>query len=466
LVSGMRLNALDWLNFFLADVRGRLGPYVNVFLLTEVHWSQACEQWPHRHHGAYGGRRLYRPHTGKAGPDHRRGIRPVGLWPRDRVVAGPSRRSGRGHHNGCPRWRLRANHRLDNPRPVWPQRRIRSRRQCLHSSLHRRAPGCPRAPPTAPIGSTAKALRPPTSRSSAFRLRGSIRPPGSIAASARLVQPNPHRFYGAGEASIVARLSAKKSLCGSPSGPSRRRTLSPRGATQSRSSTGTTADGFDRQFGIGRAGDAPRHMIGNVEALCQSIDPGRVFVGKSLQGRGPPRRFAEQVQCLHAIDIRHVLRRVSSLDMSNIIAATAHVISLNMKRRHLDESQRTMLATRIATLGDGQRQVGQLADVPTQEQVVEMLNVGERTVRRAREVLNEGVPEVISAVERGAVSVSAAANVARLPEPKQREIISTGTKPVTAAVRDIRTADQTPKMESRLKRQGERQAPFHNRRKP
>jgi hypothetical protein len=142
----------------------------------------------------------------------------------------------------------------------------------------------------------------------------------------------------------------------------------------------------------------------------------------------------------------------------------AHVISLNMKRRHLDESQRAMLAARIATLGDGQRQVGQLADVPTQEQAAEMLSVGERTVRRAREVLNEDVPEVISAVERGAVSVSAAANVARLPEPKQREIISTGTKPVTAAVRDVRAADQAPKMESRLKHQGERQAPFHNRR--
>jgi predicted MFS family arabinose efflux permease len=38
----MRLNALDWLNFFLADVRGGLGAYVNVFLLTEVQWSQAA----------------------------------------------------------------------------------------------------------------------------------------------------------------------------------------------------------------------------------------------------------------------------------------------------------------------------------------------------------------------------------------------------------------------------------------
>jgi hypothetical protein len=37
------------------------------------------------------------------------------------------------------------------------------------------------------------------------------------------------------------------------------------------SSTGATADGFDRQFGIGRADDAPCQLIGNVEALCQSI---------------------------------------------------------------------------------------------------------------------------------------------------------------------------------------------------
>jgi predicted MFS family arabinose efflux permease len=33
--------SLDWLNFLLADVRGGLGPYVTVFLLTYVHWDQA-----------------------------------------------------------------------------------------------------------------------------------------------------------------------------------------------------------------------------------------------------------------------------------------------------------------------------------------------------------------------------------------------------------------------------------------
>jgi hypothetical protein len=38
------------------------------------------------------------------------------------------------------------------------------------------------------------------------------------------------------------------------------------------------------------------------------------------------------------------------------------------RRRHLDESQRAVVAAKIATLQDGQRQVGQLADVPTQSE--------------------------------------------------------------------------------------------------
>src|ERR1700740_2942801 len=34
--------SLDALNFLLADVRGALGPYLNVFLVTQQHWSQGA----------------------------------------------------------------------------------------------------------------------------------------------------------------------------------------------------------------------------------------------------------------------------------------------------------------------------------------------------------------------------------------------------------------------------------------
>lgn len=37
----MRLTALDWVNFLLADVRGGLGPFVIVYLVTRAQWDQA-----------------------------------------------------------------------------------------------------------------------------------------------------------------------------------------------------------------------------------------------------------------------------------------------------------------------------------------------------------------------------------------------------------------------------------------
>jgi MFS family permease len=41
LTAGFRSHWLDALNFLLADVRGGLGPYLNVFLVTQQHWSQS-----------------------------------------------------------------------------------------------------------------------------------------------------------------------------------------------------------------------------------------------------------------------------------------------------------------------------------------------------------------------------------------------------------------------------------------
>ena len=37
--------SLDVVNFLLADVRGALGPYLNVFLVTEQQWTQTEVGW-------------------------------------------------------------------------------------------------------------------------------------------------------------------------------------------------------------------------------------------------------------------------------------------------------------------------------------------------------------------------------------------------------------------------------------
>ena len=64
----------------------------------------------------------------------------------------------------------------------------------------------------------------------------------------------------------------------------------------------------------------------------------------------------------------------------------AFVISQNLARRHLNESQRGMIASQLAALPSGQRQAGKFAGVPTQAEAAEMLQVSPRTVRNARKV--------------------------------------------------------------------------------
>jgi N6-adenosine-specific RNA methylase IME4 len=106
------------------------------------------------------------------------------------------------------------------------------------------------------------------------------------------------------------------------------------------------------------------------------------------------------------------------------------VLSKNLKRRHLDESQRAMVAARIANLAHGgNRRSDQPANLPletvpvSQARAAELLNVSERTVRDAKTVQREASPELVEAVDRGALAVSAAAEIAAQPAARQAEII-------------------------------------------
>jgi ParB family transcriptional regulator, chromosome partitioning protein len=100
-----------------------------------------------------------------------------------------------------------------------------------------------------------------------------------------------------------------------------------------------------------------------------------------------------------------------------------YVISLNIKRRHLDESQRAMVAARIANLGEGRPSNPASIEAVSQAEAASLLNVSRSGVQRAREVLNEGTPELVAAVDSGEVSVSRGAEIARLPEDEQRESV-------------------------------------------
>lgn len=127
----------------------------------------------------------------------------------------------------------------------------------------------------------------------------------------------------------------------------------------------------------------------------------------------------------------------------------AFVVSLNLRRRHLDESQRSLVATKLATLSKGTNQHAQVC-APSQDRAAELLNVSRRSVQHARQVVDEGAPELVQAVERGVVSVSAAADVSTLPKPKQAEIVARGEREILQAAKEIRAEKAVVRRDERI----------------
>jgi hypothetical protein len=125
---------------------------------------------------------------------------------------------------------------------------------------------------------------------------------------------------------------------------------------------------------------------------------------------------------------------------------TALVISLNLHRRHLTESQRAMVGARLATLAPG-RPIANPANLPvsqthvtlTQLQAADALNVSERLVRHARLVQTAGVPELAKAVDSGVIAVSTAADLSQLPDQIQRETLCRSPDEIRVIARDVKT---------------------------
>lgn len=111
----------------------------------------------------------------------------------------------------------------------------------------------------------------------------------------------------------------------------------------------------------------------------------------------------------------------------------AFVVSTNLHRRHLSESQRAMVASKLATLSRGGNQTANLRNAPTAKEAAEMLNVSARSVETARVVQREAIPEIVEAVEAGDLAVSTAAEIAREPVEVQRQLIDASDKKALAA---------------------------------
>jgi ParB-like chromosome segregation protein Spo0J len=86
------------------------------------------------------------------------------------------------------------------------------------------------------------------------------------------------------------------------------------------------------------------------------------------------------------------------------------VVSKNLYRRHLDESQRSMIAARISTLKEGHRATASKdAVASSRSEAAELLNVSMSSIDRAKTVLKKGTSEEIKAVEEARATVFATA---------------------------------------------------------
>lgn len=169
--------------------------------------------------------------------------------------------------------------------------------------------------------------------------------------------------------------------------------------------------------------------------------------GEILDGRN-------RYMCARDLGIEYPRREFGS-DPKDGADPLAFVISLNLTRRHLSESQRASAAAKVANMRQGERTdlspSANLRKVSTAD-AARMLNVSPRSVDTARKVQDKGSPELVQAVDEGRVSVSAAADIAERPKEEQAEIVARGEREILEAAKAIRAEKASVKRQERIDR--------------
>ena len=124
------------------------------------------------------------------------------------------------------------------------------------------------------------------------------------------------------------------------------------------------------------------------------------------------------------------------------------VIDKNLSRRHLNESQRAMVAARMATMRQGARtDLAQICAM-SQQEAADRMNVSRGLVQDACAVLEGGVPELQEAVNAGILTISAAIQAIELTPEAQRAMVARSVAQARPA-KAFRTAIRNAEVQSR-----------------
>lgn len=157
------------------------------------------------------------------------------------------------------------------------------------------------------------------------------------------------------------------------------------------------------------------------------------------------------------VDGRHRLRACKELGIvpwfEEMVAANDAemnriVVSINLHRRHLEPSQRAMIAARLANTGVGTNQ--HTAGAVSQQKAAEELGVSVDSVSRGKQVLKSGAPELIKAVEAGKIDITNAAALAKLSKEDQSQLNFDDIKAIQEASKAINKAKFETRRQERL----------------
>lgn len=122
----------------------------------------------------------------------------------------------------------------------------------------------------------------------------------------------------------------------------------------------------------------------------------------------------------------------AELDEESEIDPFDYVISINLHRRHLTTSQRSVVAGKMANAKRGRPSEENGPNGLIIEQAAALLNVSDRSVKRAKEIIDKGATAVIEAVERGEITVALASKLVNevLDKKEQASVVKKGAKAI------------------------------------
>lgn len=116
-----------------------------------------------------------------------------------------------------------------------------------------------------------------------------------------------------------------------------------------------------------------------------------------------------------------------------------YVLSKNLHRRHLTESQRALIAAAIV---DWERGVNQTTAGPANLQTrraAEKLSISERAVYSAKRIHEKGAPELLDAIRAGKVTIHTGEAISELQHSEQAKVIREEKKAIVAKAKAIRS---------------------------